>query len=531
MNKEASPIAHVVNSAPASPSTGKSRLGQWTQVSVQTDRNTLSPKPTVDTNARERNMRSSPQPDVSEKSSLLITRSTNSPNSLQSMTSSVPVHRVLDPVSSKWGIDAAPKLSAEPPEFKPGVPWRPHQPRGASEIAVSESAGVTTKPESQDWSGNPLTTCSSSTYTNTDSNIQTSSKMVPVSQNVPVSAVWQTPVSRPSGLPRSAQLAPHVRPPPGLGTENSFLHLQDMRQIGQPTESTWSSARSTVGPLTSGPRVSSSQFIIPGPRPGFQSWPGERVGRTEAGWPNSSGQPLDTVSSIPRSTIELGKSSGADMGLSSSTEANGSGLGAKTDHSGQPSFHAMSTWLVLRNISARVESAALRSLCQQHGPLLTFQLNLRHGNSLIRYGSKEEAAKAHGSLNGLPLAGSRLTADFATDSDIGSFFEQTSDWTTPGAMPPPITTAWVGAPTQKTEPSTQWPGSKSLLPPTSFSSELWSFAQPPTGMTTNASSVWSAPPTGRRESEQSAAVAENGITSPSMVTFLPPGLLNSGESM
>lgn len=158
-------------------------------------------------------------------------------------------------------------------------------------------------------------------------------------------------------------------------------------------------------------------------------------------------------------------------------------------------------------------------MCQQHGPLLTFQLNLRYGNSLIRYGNKEEAAKAHAHLNSLVLAGSRLSADFATDSDIGSFFEQNSDW----SVPQPTTT-WANAPTAlvKTEPSTQWPGSKPLFP----SSELWSYSQAG-GL---AGGVWSTPPTSRREGDQSATVTENGITSPSMVTFLPPGLLNSGES-
>ena len=115
-----------------------------------------------------------------------------------------------------------------------------------------------------------------------------------------------------------------------------------------------------------------------------------------------------------------------------------------------------------------MDAAALRSLCQQHGPLLTFQQNLRYGNSLIRYGHKEEAAKAHASLNGLVLAGSRLTANFATDSDIGSFFEQNSDW----SAPQPATT-WANAPTSlaKTEPSSQWPGTKPLFPPGNFSSE------------------------------------------------------------
>ena len=35
----------------------------------------------------------------------------------------------IDPVSAKWGVIAAPRLSPTPAEFKPGVPWRP---RGVS---------------------------------------------------------------------------------------------------------------------------------------------------------------------------------------------------------------------------------------------------------------------------------------------------------------------------------------------------------------------------------------------------------------
>ncbi|CAB3988123.1 trinucleotide repeat-containing gene 6A isoform X1 [Paramuricea clavata] len=248
--------------------------------------------------------------------------------------------------------------------------------------------------------------------------------------------------------------------------------------------------------------------------PGFQPWPTER---RDAGWPGTSGQPLDTLPSVPRAN-EL-----RNLAMLGDSNGNGAGMRVKPEMSGQQSlYHALSTWLVIRNINPRVDSTALRSLCQQHGPLLTFQLNLRYGNSLIRYGNKDEAAKAHASLNGLVLAGSRLTADFATDSDIGSFFEQNSDWSAPQP------TTWANAPTSlpKTEQSTPWPGSKPLFPPANFSSELWSYNQAG-GL---ASGVWSTPPTSRRDGEHSTAVTENGITSPSMVTFLPPGLLNSGES-
>lgn len=35
----------------------------------------------------------------------------------------------------------------------------------------------------------------------------------------------------------------------------------------------------------------------------------------------------------------------------------------------------------------------------QHGPLITFHLNLQHGNALVRYSSKEEVVKAQKSLH------------------------------------------------------------------------------------------------------------------------------------
>ena len=350
--KESASIAQVVNSAPASPSTGKSRLGQWTQASVQTERNTLSLKSTSD--VRERNLRSSPQLDISEKSSLLITRSTNSSASLQSVTSSVPVHRVSDPVSSKWGIDAAPKLSAEPPEFKPGVPWRPHQSKDGSETTVSEVGPA--KSEGQDWSSNAPASNSSSTYTNTNTTHVSAKPPNSTSPTLPVHAVWQPPVARPpAAVPRPVAvppLPPHVRPPPGLSAENSFLNLPDVSQIRQSTDVTW--LRPSVEPLrqmTSGQPMTSSQFPGAGVGSGPSPWASERVGRAEAGWPSSAGQPLETMPAAPPNV---------EIGLNCSVEAgNGGGLGTKQDLSSQSSAHAISTWLVLRNISSKVSECLL----------------------------------------------------------------------------------------------------------------------------------------------------------------------------
>ena len=270
------------------------------------------------------------------------------------------------------------------------------------------------------------------------------------------------------------------------------------------------------------------------------------------------------------------------------------------------------TQLTTDIVCLQTDPKALRSFCEKHGPLLTFQLNLRHGNSLIRYGSMEEAAKARALLNGLILNGTQMGADFATDADIGSFFEQTMDWSAnpfpsntygnqwsfqnvlgsvaansnvvQGApvrnqlppstgseqsgckIPPPIAVVQWGAPigpmsvqgncsggqlgskpnpltaqwgtgsqgseqagTKPTQgPGVQWgsgPGTVALP------SYLWgsgpsrqivggNFAQVP--------SMWSFPAGVPHEAESQSGSGENGLVSPSMTTFLPPGLLNGG---
>lgn len=47
----------------------------------------------------------------------------------------------------------------------------------------------------------------------------------------------------------------------------------------------------------------------------------------------------------------------------------------------------------------QIDGSTLRTLCMQHGPLITFHLNLTQGNAVVRYSSKDEAAKAQKSLH------------------------------------------------------------------------------------------------------------------------------------
>ena len=50
-------------------------------------------------------------------------------------------------------------------------------------------------------------------------------------------------------------------------------------------------------------------------------------------------------------------------------------------------------WLLLRNLTPQIDGSTLKTLCLQHGPLQNFHLYLSHGVALVRYSSREEAAK------------------------------------------------------------------------------------------------------------------------------------------
>ncbi|KPP76202.1 trinucleotide repeat-containing protein 6C-like [Scleropages formosus] len=83
-----------------------------------------------------------------------------------------------------------------------------------------------------------------------------------------------------------------------------------------------------------------------------------------------------------------------------------------------------SSWLVLRNLTPQIDGSTLRTLCMQHGPLITFHLNLTQGNAVVRYSSKEEAAKAQKSLHMCVLGNTTILAEFAGEEDVNRFFAQ-----------------------------------------------------------------------------------------------------------
>ncbi|XP_069065791.1 trinucleotide repeat-containing gene 6A protein isoform X2 [Pleurodeles waltl] len=109
---------------------------------------------------------------------------------------------------------------------------------------------------------------------------------------------------------------------------------------------------------------------------------------------------------------------------------------------GESSSGRITNWLVLKNLTPQIDGSTLRTLCMQHGPLITFHLNLPHGNALVRYSSKEEVVKAQKSLHMCVLGNTTILAEFASDEEISRFFAQgqsltpsPSGWQSMGSTP------------------------------------------------------------------------------------------------
>ncbi|XP_035260980.1 trinucleotide repeat-containing gene 6C protein isoform X1 [Anguilla anguilla] len=177
-----------------------------------------------------------------------------------------------------------------------------------------------------------------------------------------------------------------------------------------------------------------------------------------------------------------------------------------------------SSWLVLRNLTPQIDGSTLRTLCMQHGPLITFHLNLTQGNAVVRYSSKEEAAKAQKSLHMCVLGNTTILAEFAGEEEVNRFFAQGQSLTpTTSWQPNPGTNqtrlGGAGAAAAAAHAMGHW-NSGGLGGAKAGSDLLWGGVQQYSGL-------WG-PPSG-----EDARV----IGSPTPINTLLPGDLLSGESM
>ncbi|XP_032034091.1 trinucleotide repeat-containing gene 6C protein isoform X8 [Hylobates moloch] len=196
------------------------------------------------------------------------------------------------------------------------------------------------------------------------------------------------------------------------------------------------------------------------------------------------------------------------------TSSYSSGSAWSTDTSGRTS-----SWLVLRNLTPQIDGSTLRTLCLQHGPLITFHLNLTQGNAVVRYSSKEEAAKAQKSLHMCVLGNTTILAEFAGEEEVNRFLAQgqalppTSSWQSSSASSQPRLSAASSSHGLVRSDAGHW--NAPCLGGKGSSELLWG------GVPQYSSSLWGPP----------SADDSRVIGSPTPLTTLLPGDLLSGESL
>uniref|UniRef100_A0A671L0Q8 Trinucleotide repeat-containing gene 6C protein n=1 Tax=Sinocyclocheilus anshuiensis TaxID=1608454 RepID=A0A671L0Q8_9TELE len=258
----------------------------------------------------------------------------------------------------------------------------------------------------------------------------------------------------------------------------------------------------------------------PGPISHTQASLSHELWKVSPGTRNSSApsRPPPGLTNTKPSSTWGGNSLGLSQGWTSSYSSGGTW---STD-----SPNRGSSWLVLRNLTPQIDGSTLRTLCMQHGPLITFHLNLTQGNAVVRYSSKEEAAKAQKSLHMCVLGNTTILAEFAGEDDVNRFFAQGQSLTP--------TTSWQASPA---------PGSNQPRlgnPAASHPTGLWSGGGGGTKTvcsTGNSSSgnrgdlLWGGVPQYSRLWAPPNGDDTRVIGSPIPINTLLPGDLLSGESM
>uniref|UniRef100_A0A4W5NLT1 Trinucleotide repeat-containing gene 6C protein n=1 Tax=Hucho hucho TaxID=62062 RepID=A0A4W5NLT1_9TELE len=215
-----------------------------------------------------------------------------------------------------------------------------------------------------------------------------------------------------------------------------------------------------------------------------------------------------------------GNSLGLAQGWSSSYS---SGKSTATTWS-TDSSNRTSSWLVLRNLTPQIDGSTLRTLCMQHGPLITFHLNLTQGNALVRYSSKEEAAKAQKSLHMCVLGNTTILAEFAGEEEVQRFFAQGQQLAS--------TTSWQADPgVNQTRMGGSGPRSSHPIGHPHWNSGGSSGGMGGGGAKTGGDLLWGGVP--QYSSLWGPPSGEEGrvMGSPSPINTLLPGDLLSGESM
>ncbi|KAI4904321.1 hypothetical protein NFI96_015182, partial [Prochilodus magdalenae] len=165
----------------------------------------------------------------------------------------------------------------------------------------------------------------------------------------------------------------------------------------------------------------------PGRYPEYKpSWPPEPIGHNKP-WKTSR-----NTSQLPRPPPGLTHQKQPSTSPWAGTQRLGKGWGASgTSHENKygpgsawsdGGVSRGSCWLVLSNLTPQIDGSTLRTICMQHGPLLTFHLGLTQGSALIRYSTRQEAAKAQSALHMCVLGNTTILAEFVSEEEVARYF-------------------------------------------------------------------------------------------------------------
>uniref|UniRef100_G3NL36 Trinucleotide repeat containing adaptor 6Ba n=1 Tax=Gasterosteus aculeatus aculeatus TaxID=481459 RepID=G3NL36_GASAC len=151
------------------------------------------------------------------------------------------------------------------------------------------------------------------------------------------------------------------------------------------------------------------------------SWPPEPIGHKS--WKATRGSSQSQMSRLPPGLASQKQPSTSPWsGGSPRLAGRGWGGGSNTTASTWSDGSSReSCWLVLSNLTPQIDGSTLRTICMQHGPLLTFHLGLTQGTALIRYSTKQEAAKAQSALHMCVLGNTTILAEFVSEEDVARY--------------------------------------------------------------------------------------------------------------
>ncbi|XP_037952766.1 protein Gawky isoform X2 [Teleopsis dalmanni] len=80
-------------------------------------------------------------------------------------------------------------------------------------------------------------------------------------------------------------------------------------------------------------------------------------------------------------------------------------------------------WLLIKNLTSQIDGSTLRTLCMQHGPLISFHLYLNQGIALCKYATREEVNKAQMTLNNCTLGNTTICVETPSENEVQNILQ------------------------------------------------------------------------------------------------------------